>query len=352
MSEEITCEEMTGEKMMCKEKPVIAFYYNGKPTPADIFYGSSFLGNFYPCELTIFGRKFRNAEAAFQALKWWDSHAKEFQKLDGTSAFELKKQLDKLRKLEKNNPKYLATDWTYKNNGNNKDGMYVVLCAKFTPESKIARKLLDTGDAILVEHNPRRGRDCIWSNNNDGSGSNFLGLMLMIIRDELRSPDVRSSWRMFAEANKYDEKWSEWKTIVCTASKKILDALKVNDSSHTDKDDIAARIAKCKMMYDNGIFLQDSDKQLKSMSLSASVSAVNAQENAKETVEEIVQKTENKSAENTAAKTAQKIADKCAENNVKVDNTASKEDTEKAKVFAQFFSNKNKKKKKKKKKLI
>lgn len=78
-----------------------------------------------------------------------------------------------------------------------------------------ASKLLETRDAFLLEHNSKSGRDkacvhCmawhgilgkwtgddpveraanlrqIWSDNLDGSGKNWLGLQLMLLRDQLR----------------------------------------------------------------------------------------------------------------------------------------------------------------------
>ena len=41
------------------------------------------------------------------------------------------------------------------------------------------------GEAYLLEHNVRAGRDVYWSNNHDGTGKNLLGLQLMLIREEL-----------------------------------------------------------------------------------------------------------------------------------------------------------------------
>ena len=42
-----------------------------------------------------------------------------------------------------------------------------------------------SGDTYLLEHNAATGRDKIWSNNNDGEGTNWLGLQLMVVRDRL-----------------------------------------------------------------------------------------------------------------------------------------------------------------------
>ena len=58
----------------------------------------------------------------------------------------------------------------------------------------MAKGLLATGDHFLLEHNSVPGRDLVWSDNSDGSGTNWLGLQLMIIRDELTK---KSSWTNF-----------------------------------------------------------------------------------------------------------------------------------------------------------
>jgi len=55
-------------------------------------------------------------------------------------------------------------------------------------KEKFARKdmgdaLIATGDLYLVEHNAVYGRDLVWSDNSDGSGTNWLGLQCMLFRD-------------------------------------------------------------------------------------------------------------------------------------------------------------------------
>ena len=64
--------------------------------------------------------------------------------------------------------------------------MWAVLKAKFSPRTRMAERLLMTGDAYLLEHNSTSGRDFLWSDNQDGEGQNWLGLQLMLLRDELR----------------------------------------------------------------------------------------------------------------------------------------------------------------------
>jgi endogenous inhibitor of DNA gyrase (YacG/DUF329 family) len=57
-----------------------------------------------------------------------------------------------------------------------------VLRAKFDQNPHLKTQLVSTGRAYLNEHNPQIGRDRFWSDNNDGSGLNMLGKLLMELR--------------------------------------------------------------------------------------------------------------------------------------------------------------------------
>ena len=59
--------------------------------------------------------------------------------------------------------------------------MYVALYAKFTQHGELKR-LLGTGDRLLVEHTER---DRYWGDGGDGRGENHLGKLLMKLRKEL-----------------------------------------------------------------------------------------------------------------------------------------------------------------------
>jgi ribA/ribD-fused uncharacterized protein len=61
--------------------------------------------------------------------------------------------------------------------------MTAAVRAKFTQHQGLRSKLLDTGDARLVEHSEK---DAYWGDGGDGSGKNMLGQILMRIRAELR----------------------------------------------------------------------------------------------------------------------------------------------------------------------
>ncbi len=59
--------------------------------------------------------------------------------------------------------------------------MYVVVYHKFNPNPEL---LLKTGNAKLVEASPF---DYFWGQGRSKTGSNVLGQILMIVRDQLRS---------------------------------------------------------------------------------------------------------------------------------------------------------------------
>ena len=63
------------------------------------------------------------------------------------------------------------------------DCMRTAVRTKFTQIPDLKLLLLNTGDAVLVDHSDG---DSYWSDGGDGSGRNMLGVVLMEIRDELR----------------------------------------------------------------------------------------------------------------------------------------------------------------------
>lgn len=64
------------------------------------------------------------------------------------------------------------------------DVMRDAVHAKFSQHHDIREVLLATGDAKLVEHTTN---DAFWGDGGDGSGQNWLGRILMEVRDELRN---------------------------------------------------------------------------------------------------------------------------------------------------------------------
>lgn len=62
--------------------------------------------------------------------------------------------------------------------------MLQALRMKFSQNPDIAKELMATGDAIIIEHTRN---DAYWADGGDGSGKNKLGLLLMQVREELKN---------------------------------------------------------------------------------------------------------------------------------------------------------------------
>ncbi|CAE8626137.1 unnamed protein product [Polarella glacialis] len=205
---------------------LIAFYYPDHEEACDTLCSSSFLGNFFPLvpdrlELPIPQKgnrsfSFQNAEAAFQSLKFWRQLDKfeQFELANGTRAFELKCQW---RGQE---------DWSYAGYQGNWQAMLAVLRSKFTQIPRMEKALRQTLDAFLLEHNSRSGSDTVWSDNGDGKGWNWLGIQLMLVRDEINGcADAATSWTSWLRRQVDVEKGScpteEWQQLVSLAAKAI-----------------------------------------------------------------------------------------------------------------------------------
>mmetsp|Transcript_18393 Transcript_18393/g.42951 ORF Transcript_18393/g.42951 Transcript_18393/m.42951 type:complete len:2482 (+) Transcript_18393:55-7500(+) len=156
---------------------IIAFSQPGQDEACDRVCHAGYLSNHWKQGQDLIhlnGKAFKNAEAAFQALKFWE-HVDEFADLTAEEALQARK-------------KYAGTeDRTYNGHGGNWAGMMAILRSKFQAGSKYAEGLLQTGDAFLLCHISVIGRDQVWSNNHRGDGTNWLGMQLMLLRDELRN---------------------------------------------------------------------------------------------------------------------------------------------------------------------
>ncbi|CAJ1432603.1 unnamed protein product [Effrenium voratum] len=195
---------------------ILAFYFPGYSTPVDDICQAGFLGNFYSRSLLVQScgspfAQFENAEAAFQSLKYW-GHKEQFQTLSGEEAFQLS------RSLRRSTP----MDASYGGYGSNWMAMQHVLRQKFQDE-ELREMLVATGSLFLLEHNPVRGRDAIWSNNNDGSGTNWLGMQLMLLRDELQGQALWTGWlQQHVNLSTGEPLGSAWPQLVHSATKATL----------------------------------------------------------------------------------------------------------------------------------
>lgn len=139
-------------------------------TSIESFRGEYFwLSNFYPCAVVVRSFVFKCAEAAYQCAKSTNQSEDVWRFVEMNGA-EAKKAG---RKLE------VREDWDYIKI----DIMREVVESKFRNNADIRKKLLDTGDAKLIEGND--WGDTFWGVCN-GRGQNWLGYILMNLRDKLR----------------------------------------------------------------------------------------------------------------------------------------------------------------------
>ena len=134
----------------------------------------SFLSNFFPSPIVDEnGTTWDTVEHFFQASKSLDLNEKEFVR-GKTTAGRAKRAGRKIS---------IRSDWddvkiTF---------MQVALLMKFSQNENLKRLLLETGDAVIVEGN--NWHDNFWGvcdcSSCDGVGTNFLGRLLMQIREFL-----------------------------------------------------------------------------------------------------------------------------------------------------------------------
>lgn len=143
------------------------------------FYGANkpngFLSNFYVAPIEITGKTYQTTEHYYQAQKAAKSSDRERIRTAPTphDAANIGR-----RQIE------LRPDWETIKYG----VMLVALTAKFTQHPSLAAQLLGTGDAYLVEHTVGSVRpDPVWGDGKAGEGMNWLGKLLMLVRDELRN---------------------------------------------------------------------------------------------------------------------------------------------------------------------
>ncbi|MBE9205545.1 NADAR family protein [Nostoc sp. LEGE 06077] len=121
-------------------------------------------------------------------LYWYTSeHYFQAQKFIGTFHLEeirLAKTPKEAAKMGRERSRPLRQDWEQV-----KDNlMKKAVLSKFEAHTDIREILLNTGNSEIVENSPI---DYYWGCGADGSGKNMLGIILMEVRDILRSDDGR-----------------------------------------------------------------------------------------------------------------------------------------------------------------
>lgn len=127
-----------------------------------------FLSNFYEAPVTWNSITYRNNEAAFQSAKANDiATRKTFATMDPSTAKREGRRV------------VLRSDWEEVKY----QIMYKICLAKFTQNRELRERLLATGDEYLEEGNTWGDR--IWGTVN-GQGNNWLGKILMQVREEIK----------------------------------------------------------------------------------------------------------------------------------------------------------------------
>lgn len=127
-----------------------------------------FLSNFWPSPIWWLGLKFPTVEHAFQATKTTDQEMRIAISVAATPG--RAKRIGRTLELR---PHWESTK---------EDVMWQLLQRKFVPDSKLAKQLVATHPAELVEGNT--WGDIFWGRV-DGQGQNKLGFLLMRWREEL-----------------------------------------------------------------------------------------------------------------------------------------------------------------------
>lgn len=129
-----------------------------------------FCSNFARYPVYLDGKNWPTAEHYFQAMKHEGTNIE-----DTIRAAETPKEAASLGR----NIPMVRTDW----DSIRLMHMFRVVRAKFEQHPDIRDKLISTGSEELAEH---ASVDKFWADGGDGSGENWLGKILMMVRDDLR----------------------------------------------------------------------------------------------------------------------------------------------------------------------
>jgi len=141
-------------------------FYSSKETPFGVF--SNFLRG-YP--ITLKGKTWPTSEHYYQAQKFVDTEHEDQVRLVKEPGVAADMGRDKKRPLRK--------DWDEVKN----DIMREAIHAKFTQYQTLKDILLASGNAEIIEHT---ANDNYWADGGDGSGQNWLGKLLMELREQLK----------------------------------------------------------------------------------------------------------------------------------------------------------------------
>jgi ribA/ribD-fused uncharacterized protein len=127
--------------------------------------------NFAAFPILLKGVEWPTSEHYFQAQKFAETTHEEAIRLASSPSMAAKMGRERRRPLRK--------DWEQIKD----DIMREAVLAKFQQHPDLAKLLLSTGNAEIVEHTEN---DSYWGDGGDGSGLNMLGRILMETRDKVR----------------------------------------------------------------------------------------------------------------------------------------------------------------------
>jgi N-glycosidase YbiA len=140
------------------------------------FYGTreehGYLSNFAVTPIQLKGKRWQTVEHYFQGQKFAGTEHEE--EIRYAKSALLAARMGRSRKRP------LRRDWDRARI----EVMREAVRAKFAQHGELAEQLLATGDARLIEHTHR---DHFWADGGCGAGQNWLGRILMEIREELRA---------------------------------------------------------------------------------------------------------------------------------------------------------------------
>ena len=147
-----------------------------------LFYGTKDVygcfSNFSPHWIKLDGKSWPTTEHYFQA-----------QKFAGTpheDAIRLASSPKQAAQMGRDRKHPLRTDWESVKN----DVMRRAVKAKFEQHEEVRQTLLETGDAKIIENAPG---DYYWGIGTRGTGKNMLGVILMEVREQLRTQNNSNS---------------------------------------------------------------------------------------------------------------------------------------------------------------
>merc|ERR1712137_4831 len=201
---------------MCNRPLAFTFYSHtphitsGAKWEAECGVDCRVFSNLFPCVVEIDSQKYSSTETYFQQYKYPEGdknflnrltsmsdvasfgqrrlklarkHIKLIEALKEEGApHPIKRDGTEYAVKDKSEPQLIITDWE----SEKIPVMYVSLRAKFNQHENLKQILLNTGDAWLVEHTKN---DKQWADGLTGEGTNYLGKLLMQVREEIKNQE-------------------------------------------------------------------------------------------------------------------------------------------------------------------